>query len=234
MPSTTVSARGGSIAGASQCAARTRAARRRAASPPASPPMPAALEDRWPRTAQLLRRLQRTYEQLADEKTKKPVVAPTRTSAAVPQPEHGRSCAAPGRCFEDASAGSERAALGSGKCSRASVWSGPALSCEPKRRQSRRFGEWARLVSNQRPLACEASALPLSYAPQGSADCTARRRAAGPRAGRRSRCAPSPTGRGPSLARARPPMHRGPRPPGSGARSFPRRADASVAPPSRR
>ena len=25
--------------------------------------------------------------------------------------------------------------------------------------------EWARLVSNQRPLACEASALPLSYAP---------------------------------------------------------------------
>jgi hypothetical protein len=26
-------------------------------------------------------------------------------------------------------------------------------------------GLWARLVSNQRPLACEASALPLSYAP---------------------------------------------------------------------
>src|SRR4051794_41657921 len=26
---------------------------------------------------------------------------------------------------------------------------------------------WARLVSNQRPLACEASALPLSYAPRG-------------------------------------------------------------------
>jgi hypothetical protein len=26
-------------------------------------------------------------------------------------------------------------------------------------------GPWARLVSNQRPLACEASALPLSYAP---------------------------------------------------------------------
>lgn len=25
--------------------------------------------------------------------------------------------------------------------------------------------KWARLVSNQRPLACEASALPLSYAP---------------------------------------------------------------------
>src|SRR6476646_5338774 len=27
--------------------------------------------------------------------------------------------------------------------------------------------EWARLGSNQRPLACEASALPLSYAPEG-------------------------------------------------------------------
>ena len=27
------------------------------------------------------------------------------------------------------------------------------------------FLRWARLVSNQRPLACEASALPLSYAP---------------------------------------------------------------------
>jgi hypothetical protein len=31
------------------------------------------------------------------------------------------------------------------------------LSAEPAR--------WARLGSNQRPLACEASALPLSYAP---------------------------------------------------------------------
>jgi hypothetical protein len=31
----------------------------------------------------------------------------------------------------------------------------------------RRF-QWARLGSNQRPLACEASALPLSYAPE---DC---------------------------------------------------------------
>ena len=28
------------------------------------------------------------------------------------------------------------------------------------------LGGWARLGSNQRPLACEASALPLSYAPQ--------------------------------------------------------------------
>ena len=32
---------------------------------------------------------------------------------------------------------------------------------------ARRLGaEWARLGSNQRPLACEASALPLSYAPE--------------------------------------------------------------------
>jgi hypothetical protein len=30
---------------------------------------------------------------------------------------------------------------------------------------SRRFFSWARRVSNLRPLACEASALPLSYAP---------------------------------------------------------------------
>src|SRR5918996_2446392 len=29
----------------------------------------------------------------------------------------------------------------------------------------RNFGLWARLVSNQRPLPCEGSALPLSYAP---------------------------------------------------------------------
>jgi hypothetical protein len=29
---------------------------------------------------------------------------------------------------------------------------------------------WARLVSNQRPLACEASALPLSYAPGTGAE----------------------------------------------------------------
>src|SRR5439155_26405440 len=32
-------------------------------------------------------------------------------------------------------------------------------------RQRRQKVQWARLVSNQRPLACEASALPLSYAP---------------------------------------------------------------------
>ena len=34
------------------------------------------------------------------------------------------------------------------------------------------MGKWARRVSNLRPLACEASALPLSYAPQGTADLT--------------------------------------------------------------
>ena len=35
----------------------------------------------------------------------------------------------------------------------------------------RTFRGWARRVSNLRPLACEASALPLSYAPQGNGDC---------------------------------------------------------------
>ena len=34
-----------------------------------------------------------------------------------------------------------------------------------KPRRSGASSEWARLGSNQRPLACEASALPLSYAP---------------------------------------------------------------------
>jgi hypothetical protein len=34
--------------------------------------------------------------------------------------------------------------------------------------------QWARLGSNQRPLACEASALPLSYAPSGGTDCRGR------------------------------------------------------------
>ena len=55
----------------------------------------------------------------------------------------------------------------------------PALPWRPKAGAFRKVGrpdaaetrssdptiEWARLVSNQRPLACEASALPLSYAP---------------------------------------------------------------------
>ncbi len=35
-------------------------------------------------------------------------------------------------------------------------------------RRCRGFGRWARRVSNLRPLACEASALPLSYAPDGA------------------------------------------------------------------
>src|SRR6266404_8368260 len=42
-------------------------------------------------------------------------------------------------------------------------------SCRPTGSSHRRFAQcpkkWARLGSNQRPLACEASALPLSYAP---------------------------------------------------------------------
>ena len=44
--------------------------------------------------------------------------------------------------------------------------------------------EWARLGSNQRPLACEASALPLSYAPGRARDCRAgfRARTGGPAA----------------------------------------------------
>jgi hypothetical protein len=52
-----------------------------------------------------------------------------------------------------------------------------ALACEGMRlatlglrwKETIRFQadrEWARLGSNQRPLACEASALPLSYAPE--------------------------------------------------------------------
>ena len=35
----------------------------------------------------------------------------------------------------------------------------------PKAKNDEFYTQWARLVSNQRPLACEASALPLSYAP---------------------------------------------------------------------
>jgi hypothetical protein len=58
-----------------------------------------------------------------------------------------------------------------------------------------RVGRWARLVSNQRPLACEASALPLSYAP-GCGDCTTGRglrQATRPGWG----IGPSPSGKGP-------------------------------------
>ena len=49
--------------------------------------------------------------------------------------------------------------------------------------------QWARRVSNLRPLACEASALPLSYAPQGSRDCRGRAatRPVAPRAPRSAR-----------------------------------------------
>src|SRR6478752_5497661 len=46
-----------------------------------------------------------------------------------------------------------------------------------------RLPQWARLGSNQRPLACEASALPLSYAPEGcnlAAERQARARRNGP------------------------------------------------------
>ena len=49
---------------------------------------------------------------------------------------------------------------------RSSIWTGaisPAVCRDPR---------WARLGSNQRPLACEASALPLSYAPGCSGDST--------------------------------------------------------------
>ena len=44
-----------------------------------------------------------------------------------------------------------------------------------KPRRCRGFGRWARRVSNLRPLACEASALPLSYAPGAAALQRARR-----------------------------------------------------------
>jgi CubicO group peptidase (beta-lactamase class C family) len=37
-----------------------------------------------------------------------------------------------------------------------------------KRLNSSQNVQWARLVSNQRPLACEASALPLSYGPSAA------------------------------------------------------------------
>ena len=50
-----------------------------------------------------------------------------------------------------------------------------------KPRRCRASGRWARRVSNLRPLACEASALPLSYAPQGNEDCKGRGAAGGSR-----------------------------------------------------
>jgi hypothetical protein len=52
------------------------------------------------------------------------------------------------------------------------------LALDPPRKARRNLGfQWARRVSNLRPLACEASALPLSYAPQGNRDCRGRRAA---------------------------------------------------------
>lgn len=65
---------------------------------------------------------------------------------------------------------------------------------------------WARLGSNQRPLACEASALPLSYAPSGLSDASARERGgrrgaggsvSGGRPGRAAAPARASTGRAP-------------------------------------
>src|SRR3954471_8816165 len=53
----------------------------------------------------------------------------------------------------------------------------PSRTPPPKRRKPRgcrAFRRWARLVSNQRPLACEASALPLSYAPEAGLIVAAR------------------------------------------------------------
>ena len=45
-------------------------------------------------------------------------------------------------------------------------WVGPGWSRWPAFGSTKGIpAGWARLVSNQRPLACEASALPLSYAP---------------------------------------------------------------------
>jgi hypothetical protein len=43
----------------------------------------------------------------------------------------------------------------------------PDLAYKRKRPRFQGLSQWARLGSNQRPLACEASALPLSYAPGG-------------------------------------------------------------------
>ena len=53
--------------------------------------------------------------------------------------------------------------------SKTSASTAAARSCRPTASSRTRFAhcqvQWARLGSNQRPLACEASALPLSYAP---------------------------------------------------------------------
>src|SRR5439155_8382390 len=54
--------------------------------------------------------------------------------------------------------------------SKTSASTAEARSCRPTASSTTRLAhcqvQWARLGSNQRPLACEASALPLSYAPE--------------------------------------------------------------------
>jgi hypothetical protein len=65
--------------------------------------------------------------------------------------------------------------------------------------------QWARRVSNLRPLACEASALPLSYAPQGSCDCRGRKP---PRAAA-AQAAPSRSAGGGARRSATPVLERG-------------------------
>ena len=55
-----------------------------------------------------------------------------------------------------------------GRCAAARKHRGPGLGRDRERQGNLRCSEqwWARLGLNQRPLACEASALPLSYAPK--------------------------------------------------------------------
>ena len=54
----------------------------------------------------------------------------------------------------------------------APLYQGPGIPSVCRAVQSRAAycNQWARVVSNHRPLACEASALPLSYAPEGPAN----------------------------------------------------------------
>ena len=51
------------------------------------------------------------------------------------------------------------------RCHGAATGAPVALSPDQRRRETPAVAEWAHLGSNQGPLACEASALPLSYAP---------------------------------------------------------------------
>src|SRR4029077_16308795 len=72
---------------------------------------------------------------------------------------------------------------GHGRCGEASLWpvaevltlyspfhSPPALHSQRWRPRNGLVERWARLGSNQRPPACEAGALPLSYAPRAEHD----------------------------------------------------------------